>query len=66
MNIGTPELVLIFVLALVFFGPKKLPEIGRALGSAIRELKKASRELSSAIKLDEELGDESVNHSERH
>ena len=58
MNIGTPELAIILVLALIFFGPKRLPEIGRALGSAIRELKKASRELTSAMKIDLELDED--------
>jgi len=35
-NIGFPELVLILVLALVIFGPKKLPEVGKALGNGIK------------------------------
>ena len=58
MNIGTPELAIILALALIFFGPKRLPEIGRALGSAIRELKKASHELTSAMKIDIDLDED--------
>lgn len=52
-NIGVPELIVIFVIALIFFGPKKLPELGRSLGKSINEFKKASNELRST--LDEEI-----------
>lgn len=38
-NIGIPELVLILVLALIIFGPGKLPEVGRSLGKSIKEFK---------------------------
>lgn len=48
-SFGFSEIVVILLLALLIFGPKKLPEIGRTLGSAIRELRKASRELSTSI-----------------
>ncbi|MGI6227237.1 MAG: twin-arginine translocase TatA/TatE family subunit [Peptococcales bacterium] len=41
-NIGFPELVLILVLALVIFGPGKLPEVGRAVGKSIKEFKRAT------------------------
>lgn len=41
-GLGVPELVIILVIVLVIFGPKKLPEIGKALGSGIRELKKGA------------------------
>jgi len=46
-NIGIPGLILILVLALIIFGPKKLPEIGRAFGQTLREFKKSTRELTS-------------------
>ena len=39
-NIGVPGLILILVIALIIFGPKKLPEIGRAVGQTLREFKK--------------------------
>ncbi len=41
-GLGVPELVVILVIVLVIFGPKKLPEIGKAVGQSIRELKKAT------------------------
>lgn len=41
-NIGFPELVLILALALIIFGPGKLPEVGRALGKSLKEFKKAT------------------------
>jgi len=48
-SIGPAELVLIFVIALLVFGPKKLPEIGRTVGKALREFKKASEEIKGRI-----------------
>jgi TatA/E family protein of Tat protein translocase len=44
-HMGTQELLIILVLALIIFGPKKLPEIGRSIGQGLRELKRASREV---------------------
>nr|WP_295971452.1 twin-arginine translocase TatA/TatE family subunit [uncultured Bacillus sp.] len=54
-NIGIPGLILILVLALIIFGPKKLPEIGRAFGQTLREFKKSTRDLTSDVV--EELDD---------
>jgi sec-independent protein translocase protein TatA len=48
-NIGVPGLILILVLALIIFGPKKLPEIGRAFGETLREFKKSTRDLTSDV-----------------
>ncbi|KON87520.1 preprotein translocase subunit SecA [Sporosarcina globispora] len=48
-NIGIPGLILILVLALIIFGPKKLPEIGRAFGETLREFKKSTRDLTSDV-----------------
>ena len=48
-SLGVPEMMVIFILALVLFGPKKLPEIGRTIGKAISEFKKASTELKSTF-----------------
>ncbi|MFJ7745881.1 twin-arginine translocase TatA/TatE family subunit [Peribacillus sp. NPDC097295] len=45
-NIGIPGLIIILVLALIIFGPKKLPEIGRAFGQTLREFKKSTNELT--------------------
>ncbi len=48
-SIGMPELIIIFVIALIIFGPRKLPELGRSLGKSIAEFKKASNELRSTL-----------------
>ncbi|MDY0405748.1 twin-arginine translocase TatA/TatE family subunit [Virgibacillus sp. 179-BFC.A HS] len=42
-NIGIPGLILILIVALVIFGPSKLPEIGKAFGSSLKEFKKATK-----------------------
>jgi sec-independent protein translocase protein TatA len=44
-DIGVPGLILILVLAFIIFGPKKLPEIGRAVGQSLKEFKSSTREL---------------------
>ncbi len=44
-NIGVPELLVILLIVLVLFGPKKIPELAQGLGKGIREFKKATREL---------------------
>ncbi|WP_404330011.1 twin-arginine translocase TatA/TatE family subunit [Mesobacillus maritimus] len=44
-NIGVPGLILILVIALIIFGPSKLPEIGRAFGNTLKEFKKATHDL---------------------
>jgi TatA/E family protein of Tat protein translocase len=48
-TLGTPEMIFIFILALVLFGPKKLPEIGRTVGKAISEFRRASSELKATF-----------------
>ena len=49
MTLGLPEMIFIFVLALIIFGPKKLPEIGKQIGKAMNEFKRASNEFKSQI-----------------
>jgi sec-independent protein translocase protein TatA len=49
-NIGFPGLILILVIALIIFGPNKLPEIGRAVGKSMREFKKATQDIQDDIK----------------
>jgi len=49
MNLGIPEMIFIFVLALIIFGPKKMPEIGRQIGRALAEFKRASNEFKAQI-----------------
>jgi sec-independent protein translocase protein TatA len=62
-NIGMPELIIIFVIALIIFGPRKLPELGRSLGKSINEFKRASNELKNT--LDEEIRVEEARSTER-
>lgn len=51
-NIGIPGLILILTLALIIFGPKKLPEIGRAFGQTLKEFKKSTNELTADVMKD--------------
>ena len=55
-SIGMPELILIFVVALLVFGPKKLPEIGKSLGKGLAEFKRASDDLKKTIETEIEQG----------
>ena len=55
-SLGVQELLVIFVIALIVFGPKKLPELGKSLGKGIAEFKKASSELAKSW--EEEAGAE--------
>lgn len=48
-SIGMPELIIILVIALIIFGPRKLPELGRSLGRSIGEFRRASNELRSTL-----------------
>src|SRR5215813_10083290 len=56
-DIGLQELVLIFVIALIVFGPKNLPQLGRSLGRAMREFKRASDEFRSTIETNLEINE---------
>ena len=53
-GIGLPEMALIMVVALLIFGPKKLPEIGRSMGKAIRSFQDASKEFEDEFKREAE------------
>ena len=59
-GIGLPEMALILIVALLIFGPKKLPEIGRSLGKAIRGFQEASKEFESEFKREAQQIGESV------
>jgi len=54
-GIGMPELILIFIIALIVLGPKKLPEIAKSLGRATREFRKASQDFKQAMGLEDEV-----------
>jgi sec-independent protein translocase protein TatA len=51
-NLGFTEIALIGVVLLLFFGPSRLPELGKSIGKGIQEFKKASKELTDAVKDD--------------
>ena len=54
-GIGMPELIIILVIALVVIGPKKLPDLAKALGKGLSEFKKATSEIKEGLNLDEDL-----------
>lgn len=56
-GIGMPEMILILAVALIVLGPKKLPDLAKSLGRALREFKKATSELKESITVDNELTD---------
>ncbi|MCK4881430.1 MAG: twin-arginine translocase TatA/TatE family subunit [Candidatus Omnitrophica bacterium] len=56
-HIGIPEIILIVLAVIVLFGAKKLPEIGSALGKAIREFKKAGKDIETEVKADADAED---------
>ena len=62
-NIGLPELLLILGIALLIFGPKKLPEVGRSIGKAMREFRKTSDEIKDRI--EEEIHSDEIRDIER-
>jgi sec-independent protein translocase protein TatA len=49
-GLGIPELLVIFVIALIVFGPKKLPDLGKSIGRAMSEFKKAQEEFQESVK----------------
>ena len=57
-SLGMQEIIVIFILALIVFGPRKLPELGKSLGKGLAEFKKASNELKATweeeVRLDKE------------
>src|SRR3954452_17727407 len=63
-SIGMPELIVIFVIALIIFGPRKLPELGRSLGKSIAEFKRASNELKSTLEEEIRLEEQRQKHEE--
>lgn len=66
MNFGPGEMIFIAVFALLIFGPKKLPEVGRQVGRAFREFRRATSELTDELKagLEEPPGRQTRTHEE--
>lgn len=54
-GLGGPEVILIFVLALLLFGPRKLPEIGRVVGKSVAELRRATLEFRTTLEREVEI-----------
>jgi sec-independent protein translocase protein TatB len=54
-GIGMPELIIIMVIALIVIGPKKLPDLAKAIGKGMTEFKKATQEIKGSLNLEEEL-----------
>ena len=57
-SLGLPELAVIFIVALLVFGPKRLPEIGRTLGKALGEFKRATEDLKTTIEREVQVEDQ--------
>jgi TatA/E family protein of Tat protein translocase len=57
-SVGVPELIIIFTIALIIFGPRKLPELGKSLGKSLAEFKRASNELKSTLEDEIRLEDQ--------
>ena len=64
--LGTQEIVIVLIIALIVFGPQKLPEIGRQIGSAMRELRKMTGDFQNVLNLDEHLGTPSNAYDSSH
>ena len=64
-SIGMPELVIILVIALIIFGPRKLPELGKSLGQSINEFKKASTELQNTLEKEIQIEEDKEREDQR-
>ena len=63
-SIGMPELIIIFVIALIIFGPRKLPELGRTLGKSLAEFKRATNELKTTLEDEIRLEEQQLQRSD--
>lgn len=63
-SLGLPEILLILAIALIVFGPKKLPHIGRSLGKAMGEFRRASHEIKRTLEEEVELEEKKDDHDE--
>ncbi len=57
MNLGRPEILLIMLAILIFFGPRKIPDLAKGLGQGVREFRKASREIQDDIEKELKIGE---------
>lgn len=65
LDLGMQELIVIFVVALLVFGPKKLPELGRTLGKGMRELKMALRGVQESVEEIEKDASEEITEAKK-
>lgn len=56
-GIGLPELIIIMIIALIFIGPSKLPDLAKALGKGMAEFRKATQEIKESLDLDEDIAE---------
>ncbi|MBW1647690.1 MAG: twin-arginine translocase TatA/TatE family subunit [Deltaproteobacteria bacterium] len=63
-GMGMPEILMILAIALVVIGPRKLPDLGRSLGRALREFRKATNEFKSSLDIEGDLSDVRRNFNE--
>jgi sec-independent protein translocase protein TatA len=61
-SIGMPELIIILVIALIIFGPRKLPELGKSLGRSLNEFKRASTDLQNTLEQEIRLEEQKERH----
>jgi TatA/E family protein of Tat protein translocase len=62
-SIGGPELILIFVVALLIFGPRKLPELGKVIGKGLAEFRKASTDLRQTLETEIARSEPTISHA---
>ena len=64
-SIGMPELIIILVIALIIFGPRKLPELGKSLGRSLNEFKRASSDLQNTLEQEIKLEEQKEQQARR-
>jgi TatA/E family protein of Tat protein translocase len=64
-SIGMPELIIILVIALIIFGPRKLPELGKSLGRSLNEFKRASADLQNTLEQEIKLEEQKEQQAKR-